>query len=44
VRSFRAKRDLAVEKRLRGYSVWVLGPEDERIWELLRSEQRTRSR
>ena len=44
VRSFQAKRDLAVEKRLRGYSVWVLGPEDQRIWELLRAERRTRPR
>lgn len=36
VRSFRAKLDLAREKKLRGFSAWVLGPEDERIWDLLR--------
>ena len=35
-RSFRAKLALARERRLRGISVWVLGQEDERIWELLR--------
>ncbi|MGH7720568.1 MAG: glycosyl hydrolase family 18 protein [Gemmatimonadaceae bacterium] len=40
VRSFRAKLDLAKEKRLRGFSAWVLGREDERIWEVLRAEQR----
>jgi spore germination protein YaaH len=40
VRAFKAKLDLAKEKKLRGFSVWVLGPEDERIWELLRSERR----
>ena len=34
-RSFRAKLALAREKKLRGISVWVLGQEDERIWELL---------
>jgi spore germination protein YaaH len=31
-RSFRAKLDLMKEKKLRGFSVWVLGPEDEAIW------------
>jgi spore germination protein YaaH len=33
-RSFRAKVDLMKEKKLRGFSVWVLGPEDEGIWEV----------
>ena len=37
-RSFRAKLALAREKKLRGFSAWVLGPEDERIWEVLRAE------
>jgi spore germination protein YaaH len=32
VRSFRAKLGLIRDKRLRGFSAWVLGPEDERIW------------
>jgi spore germination protein YaaH len=35
-RSFRAKLALAREKKLRGFSVWVLGQEDERIWEALK--------
>ena len=35
VRSFEAKLALARERRLRGFSVWVLGPEDERIWTVL---------
>lgn len=39
VRSFKAKLDLAKEKKLRGFSVWVLGPEDERIWDLLKAER-----
>ena len=42
VRSFRAKLDLAKEMKLRGFSAWVLGPEDERIWELLRTERQGR--
>jgi len=42
VRSFRTKLDLAHEKRLRGFSVWVLGPEDERIWDVLRNDSRAR--
>jgi spore germination protein YaaH len=42
VRSFRAKLDLAHRKRLRGFSVWVLGPEDERIWDVLRNDSRSR--
>lgn len=36
VRSFRAKLALMREKKLRGFSAWVLGPEDERIWGALR--------
>lgn len=39
VRAFRAKLSLAKEKKLRGFSVWVLGPEDERIWEVLEKER-----
>ncbi|HKG91583.1 MAG TPA: glycosyl hydrolase family 18 protein [Gemmatimonadaceae bacterium] len=35
-RSFQLRLALAREKRLRGISVWVLGPEDERIWEALK--------
>ena len=38
VRAFKAKLDLVKEKKLRGFSVWVLGPEDQRIWELLGNE------
>jgi spore germination protein len=38
VRAFKAKLDLVKEKKLRGFSVWVLGPEDERIWNLLKKE------
>jgi spore germination protein YaaH len=34
-RSFGAKLAFAREKHLRGFSAWVLGPEDEGIWELL---------
>lgn len=34
-RSFRAKLDLMQRYRLRGFSVWVLGPEDPAIWEAL---------
>jgi spore germination protein YaaH len=37
-RSFRAKLDLVKEKKLRGFSVWVLGPEDQRIWDVLKQE------
>jgi len=40
VKSFRAKLALAKEKKLRGFSAWVLGPEDERIWEVLKAEPR----
>ena len=38
VRAFRAKLNLAKEKKLRGFSVWVLGPEDERIWDVLKAD------
>jgi len=41
-RSFKAKLDLAHRKHLRGFSVWVLGPEDERIWDVLRNDSRSR--
>jgi spore germination protein YaaH len=34
-RSFAAKLALMREKKLRGFSAWVLGPEDPRIWEEL---------
>jgi len=40
VRSFGAKLALAKARRLRGFSAWVLGPEDERIWEVLRADGR----
>lgn len=41
VRSFRTKLALVRERKLRGFSAWVLGPEDERIWgELPKSEGR----
>jgi spore germination protein YaaH len=40
VRSFSAELALAREKKLRGFSAWVLGPEDERIWDVLRAEKR----
>ena len=40
VRSFRAQLTLARDKKLRGFSAWVLGPEDERIWDVLRAERR----
>ena len=40
VRSFRAKLALAEQRRLRGFSAWVLGPEDVRIWEALPPESR----
>jgi spore germination protein YaaH len=39
VRAFKAKLDLAREKKVRGFSVWVLGPEDERIWEMLKTDK-----
>ncbi len=37
-RSFREKLNLAKSRKLRGFSVWVLGPEDPAIWDLLRTE------
>jgi len=39
-RSFREKMDLAKSRALRGFSVWVLGPEDPAIWDILRSERK----
>lgn len=42
VRSFQAKLDLAREKKVRGFSVWVLGPEDERIWDALKAKPANR--
>lgn len=36
VRSFSAKLDLVKEHRLRGFSAWVLGREDPKVWELLK--------
>jgi spore germination protein YaaH len=41
-RSFRAKLDLMDRYKLRGFSVWVLGPEDPRIWEVLRARRANR--
>jgi spore germination protein YaaH len=35
-RSFAAKLALVREKKLRGFSVWVLGTEDEKIWDHLK--------
>lgn len=40
-RSFRAKLDLLRRRGLRGFSVWVLGPEDPDIWEALPPRPRT---
>ena len=36
-RSFAAKLELMKSEKLRGFSVWVLGPEDPAIWNTLRS-------
>jgi spore germination protein YaaH len=36
-RAFMAKRRLAVERGLRGYSVWLLGSEDPAVWAALRA-------
>ncbi|MDQ3696829.1 MAG: glycosyl hydrolase family 18 protein [Gemmatimonadota bacterium] len=41
VRAFRVKYELMTQKKLRGFSAWVLGREDERIWEML-GERRAR--
>jgi spore germination protein YaaH len=38
-RSFREKMNLARTYRLRGFSVWVLGPEDPAIWDFLKAER-----
>lgn len=38
-RSFRAKLALMQQLKLRGFSVWVLGPEDPAIWEALPPRQ-----
>jgi spore germination protein YaaH len=35
-RAFMAKRELAVQRGLRGYSVWLLGSEDPAVWAALR--------
>ncbi len=35
-RSFAAKLQLLNRQKLRGFSVWVLGPEDPKIWEALK--------
>ncbi len=35
-RSFESRLELAESRGLRGFSVWVLGPEDPGIWEVLR--------
>jgi spore germination protein YaaH len=40
VRAFRAKYSIVTEKKLRGFSAWVLGREDERIWEVLGARRR----
>ena len=42
-RSFAAKLALMREKRLRGFSAWVLGREDEEIWTVLAREPRPRA-
>jgi spore germination protein YaaH len=39
-RSFRAKLGLMDRYRLRGFSVWVLGPEDPGVWTVLRERGR----
>lgn len=43
-RSFRARLDLMQRHRLRGFSVWVLGPEDPAIWEALPPRRRRAAR
>jgi spore germination protein YaaH len=35
-RTFGAKLELMNRHKLRGFSVWVLGPEDPKIWDLLK--------
>jgi spore germination protein YaaH len=39
-RSFQEKYNLARSRGLRGFSVWVLGPEDPAIWDYLRAQPR----
>lgn len=39
-RSFESKLRLVREKKLRGFSAWVLGGEDPRIWDLLKTVPR----
>lgn len=41
-RSFEAKLALVREKKLRGFSAWVLGGEDERIWDVLQENGTSR--
>jgi spore germination protein YaaH len=41
-RSFAPRVDLVEEYRLRGFSVWVLGPEDPAIWDHLRTRSWSR--
>jgi spore germination protein YaaH len=38
-RSFRAKVDLIKKYKLRGFSAWVLGNEDPKVWEVLENEK-----
>ncbi len=40
-RAFMAKRRLAVQRGLRGYSVWLLGSEDPAVWAALRDASPT---
>jgi spore germination protein YaaH len=40
-RAFLAKRQLAVQRGLRGYSVWLLGSEDPAVWAALRDAEPT---
>jgi spore germination protein YaaH len=40
-RSFRAKMGLMEKYRLRGFSAWVLGPEDPAIWDVLTPRARS---
>jgi spore germination protein YaaH len=37
-RAFKDKMELAQSYRLRGFSVWVLGPEDPAIWDYLKTQ------
>ena len=41
-RAFMAKLELARIHKLRGYSVWLVGSEDERVWDLLKAVPATR--